>query len=287
MSNCLFAFPDRTLNASLVSGGSWSGLERLQSDERHTVAQSADLTLDSTQYVVDLGQERDLRLIVLLDHNASLAGQVRVRVGNDPTFAETLYDSGWQPFWFTAYPQGGLMWGHPDLWDGGQVAGEDYAAFPKMRYFMLTDDYSIQARFYKVEIDDQTNPAGYFAISRSIAAPCWQPQVNMNYGAQVQWDGSATVLSTSKGGKDYYAENPMRRVCNFTLDVPEVVSSAMLLEFQRKLGISREFFFVFNPDDATMTEQQRSFLATFKTLSPIDFPYFERATNAFQIREKL
>jgi len=286
MSNCLLAYPDRALTGT-ISGGSWTGLDRLQDDARGSLAQSADLSLASTQFTINLSAATDLKILAILDHNASMTAQIRVRIGNDNTFAENLFDSNWQPFWLAHYPQGGLPWGHPALWAGGPMPAEDYDAFPKCRYFVISDGYSISAQYVLVEINDAANPAGYFSLSRCILAPAWSPPINMEYGAQGGWDASLTNVTKSKGGVKFFEVNPKFRICNFTLDTTEAVGTAWLMEIQRKIGLDQELFFIFNPDDATMLEQSRSFLATMKALSAIEFPFFDRNTHAFQLEEKL
>jgi len=241
----------------------------------------------ATKFMIDLGAQIDVRVLALLDHNASPDAKIRIQVSTAANFTQDLYDSGWQPFWLPHHPQGGLPWGHPSFWDGGSCPAEDLAQFPKCRYFQLTQDYSIVARYVLVWIDDQTNPAGHFELSRCVVAPAWQPPVNMAYGAKMGWDDSATTVSTSKGGVDHFGIAPKRRVCNFTLEAPTAVGVSWFMEMQRKLGVSQELFFVYDPDDATMLEQTRSFLATRKDLSPLELPYNDRSTDSFQLREKL
>lgn len=76
MGKCLFAYPDKILNATL-SGGSWQTsmpLNNLKdsSDVRmSTKARSVDASESATQFLFDLGSLEDIRVIALLGHNAS------------------------------------------------------------------------------------------------------------------------------------------------------------------------------------------------------------------------
>jgi hypothetical protein len=311
MSNCLFAWPDYTINTTgnyfdssahaSVSGGNWSGLNRLQDDALGTKANSVDLNPASTRFIVNLcnGDPVDVKVIALIGLNAQDGCQVRVRAHSAaanisfddidlPVRAEYMvFDSGVVDFWSPYYPQGSLPWGHPSLWDGGLVPLEDLINFPRCKYFVLPNEWAAQATFVMVEIFDQHNTEGHVSLSRCFVAPAWQPPLNMLYGAQMGWDDSATSVVTSRGGVDYFEENPKHRVCNFTLETTSPVARTWFSEMQRKLGKSKELFFIFDPDDVSMVEQTASFLAYMRNNNPFTFQFFDNANMQFQLKEKL
>lgn len=288
MSNCLFAYPDRTLQAAL-SGGSWQSLlplSNLKVPELINKARTVDTQNSSTTWDEDLGSIQDVRVISLINHNASKTAIIRVRLSTGANLTNVVYDSGVIPFYTQMYPQGGLPYGHPDFWTGGVISDADLLTFPKDFYLVITGNYSIQARYARIEVFDITNPDGYFELSRCFIALAWQPGANMNYGASFGLE-TATTADTIPGGPNYYDIKKARRIANFGLEVNAAQGVSFPLEMQRKLDIHEELFFVYDPSDTTLVQKQRSFLCTMKELSPIDNPYFDANTAAYKLSEVL
>jgi hypothetical protein len=290
MSNCILAYPDRTLAAAAtLSGGSWLtgelSLQSLKDADPKKVARTTNLNTNSTKFSIDLGAVMDIRCVYLLGHNASKPASVRIRAGAVSNFSDNLYDQT-LPFYFTLYPQGGLPWGHPDAWDGGTMPDDLIDNFPKQLLAVLTSDYSLQVRYLQFDVSDAGNPAGFFQLGRCFVAPAWQPSRNLLPTATFGLE-TATTSVESRGGSDFYDVRAYRRITNFTLSLNAAQGLAQVFEMQRRLGIHDELLFVRDPDDATMVEQLRSFLCTMRELSPIENPYCDRSTAAYRLREKL
>jgi len=120
MSNAILAYGNRA-DAATLSGGNWQPslpLTNLQNRRLAKTARSTSLALANTKFDADLGQNRLVRVIALVAHNASLAALYRVRLSAVADFATTAHDTGWLPFWSVVYPFGGLPWGAPNWWTG-------------------------------------------------------------------------------------------------------------------------------------------------------------------------
>lgn len=286
MSNCILAYPDKALTASLLGGGSWQlPLAHLQEDVLNTKARSADCQITSTYWYIDLGSLTDVRVIALLNHNASPTATISIRMATDVNFNNIVYTSSVLPFYGVKYPQGGLPWGHPDLWSGGIVSATDLTKLAKQFYLVVTEEYSLQARYVDFQVTDTTNPDGYFELSRCFIAPGWQPGVNMGYGASFGRE-TATESETISGGATYFNIKKSKRTAEFILELPVAQAVSFASWMQIELDIHGELFFVFDPEDTSVLEQQRSFLATMRELTPLEYPYYNTNTVGYKLVEK-
>jgi len=289
MGNCIFAYPDRTLAATL-SGGSWLSalpLTQLQdnSDSRmSSLARSADLASGSTVILGDFGTDRDIRIFAVLRHNATSAATVRLQLYSDAGRTVQVADTGVLPLWPPFYPPGSLPWGHPAAWTGGAITTEDLAGEPLDFHHVFPAP--VVCRAFKVTFSDPANPDGYFELARLMLAPGWQSPYGFDFGSGVQWvDPSAAVKSL--GGVRYYDRKSLYRTVTGKLDLTEAVGAGWWMEMQRRLGVTGELFFVYDPDDAYQALKQRSFLASFRELSPLENPYLNRNSVAFALEEVL
>jgi len=288
MSTCLLAYPDKTPGA-VLSGGSWEPLlplDNLKTAPLIEKARTTDAASASTTWDTDLGAPTHIRLLALVDHNASPSATVRVRCSLSASFASTVYDSGVVSVYAPMHPAGGLPSGHPDASGGGTITQAELADFPQDLYFVLTTGYSIQARYVRVEIFDADNQSGYFQLARCFIAPAWQPGSNMNYGAAFDYE-SATIADSIPGGVTYYDIRTARRTVTFTLKLATAETLSQSVEMKRRLDIHGELFFVFDPDHATLVERQQSFLATIRELSPLEYAYVSTNVSAYKLAEVL
>lgn len=288
MSNCLMAYPDKTLNSTL-SGGSFEALlplNNLKTKALIDVARTTNAANASTTWDCDLGSTTHVRVLSLINHNASPSATIRVRFSTVADFSSTVYDSGTINMYSPVYPNGGLPYAHPDFYTGGVITQAELVSFPKDRYFVLTDGYSIQARYYRVEIFDSGNVDGYFQLSRCFVAPAWEPGSNMNYGAGMGYE-SATIQDGIPGSVTYYDVRKSRRFISASFELNTAQGVSFPLEMQRKLDISGELFFVFDAAHSTLVEKQQSFLCTMRELSALEYAYFDNTTIAKRFTEVL
>lgn len=275
MSNCMFAWPNRVdpsvLYAPVLSGGSWlAALPRTNVQDRRLrkVARSTNALVASTQFDIDQGVARDLRVFAILVPNATAAATVRFRLSNIAgNFAAPIYDS-------TAL----LIL--PAGLDAEQLEGMNV-------WKTIVAPATQNGRYIRVEIADAANPAGYVDVARVIAAPVYQPTINLAPGAGLGIEDLST-RQESDGGAATYREKAKRRVWAFTLeDEPETESMISQFDMQRIAGTTRQIHFVYNPDDTTHMHR-RAFLGVMRKLSPLRMPYItSRWDSGYEIAEEL
>lgn len=187
----------------------------------------------------------------------------------------------WEEVWKDAFNFGDLLFGDDSFFDL-QVSDEDAEdyLFP---YVDVAEEAFI-GRFWQFKIDNTTNPDGYIELNRIFIAPGWQPSINLSYGAGVGWTTDAQIVE-SLGGVEFIHESSKGREVRGMLDnIPEDEGLQYPFEIDRRSGLSKQVFFIFNPDD-TIHLHRRSFLGRFKILSQLEFPVFSRTSKGVEIKE--
>jgi len=290
MANCILAHPnhadDTTLNNVVFSKGSWLAghpLDNLQSPFMYKVARSTSASNEHTKFDVDLGGVRDVRVIAFPDHNLSKNATIRIRAsGTANDFDTPIYDSGTLDIYEILYTWGSLYWGHPSLWYG-KISSEDLAGYRQGWYEVLST--VVNARHWRFEITDTSNTDGFVQLSRLFIAPGWQPtDVNMSYGSNHGMD-DPSKKTKSVGGTNYIDRRELYRTAQIVFrDMDEDEGLTGPHDIMRKLGVKDQLYFIWNPDD-TLHKHRRAFLATMRSLSAIEYPYFDRVATAFQLEE--
>ena len=293
MSNVLFAFPNRSDAAAVtLSGGSWTTslpLTNLQDRRLARVARSADASLTSTQFDVDLGTELYLRVAALPGSGQlSTASKWRIRGSSDNTFADaslTVFDSGFVDIYPIIYPSGVLNFGDPG-WFDGKLAIVDYTNTGYRVEPQIIISPIATAQYWRVEIDDTANSDGYVDLGRLFLSYAYEPTVNMRNGFSFGWETSSTVTETD-GGASYHNDRPRRRLMEFIIpQLPQNEALVRGFEMLRQLGTSGQLYIVFDADD-TEHMGRRAYLGTLADLDPLKFPYNARADQGFAVREEL
>lgn len=251
------------------SGGSWSGslpLTNLQNRRLSKVARSTNALAASTQFDVNLGVARAVGVMALPKHNFTTAATVRVRGSTVSNFASTVYDSGTVAGW----PAG--------------VTAEDAVGINIP--FWLCPATAQTARYWRFEVTDTANPAGYIELGRVVLAGAYVPAYAPDYGAGTGLE-SDTVRTVTDGGGALYDVRPIRRTHRFTIgDLAESEAFGTAWKMQRLLGTSGQFFFLWDGDDTTY-KHERSFLAVLRQLSPIEYVGPSLNSTAYEIVEEL
>ena len=286
MANCIFAFPNLADEASL-SGGSWLAglpLANLQDGQRSKITRSSDDALASTIINADFTTSRVMRVISVLSHNLSVEALIRVRFGDDVTFAADNFDSGWVDAYAPIYPSGVLSFGEPGFWDGKIPQSELDLGYP-FDYHII-DTTGLAGRYLRIEFDDTANVDTYVEIGRLVVSLGYQPTINMQTGLEIGWQTSTSRTETD-GGVTFHNERARRRFMNFTIPQnTEDESLVRAFEIQRRQGTHDPFVFVYDPSD-TYHLNRRAFLATLETISLLAFPHATRADAPFSIIEEL
>lgn len=202
---------------------------------------------------------------------------------NSGDYTTPLYDSGSVNGVPRIYDFGTLPLGHPSFWTGKPTEEERRQnVYP----IVSIPTNTVLARFWRFRFTDTSNIMSCLRLSRLFLMNTYQPTVNAAYGAStgLQTD---TARETSLGSIDTYDVREVRRVQGFVLEnLSETEALTNALDLQRKLGINKQTFFVFNPED-TSHMHRRAYTCTLGNLNPMLYPYFDRMNAGFETREVL
>jgi hypothetical protein len=260
-------------DAAVLSGGSWRStlpLANLQDPLLAAAARSTDETVASTQLQADMGAGgRAVRVAALVRHNLRSAAQWRVRASDSSDMSSPLYDSGWLAVWGPQWPVGLLPLGHPNagtrLLTDAQIDALDP---PRDAVHVLPAE--VLARYWRVELDDESNVDGYVQVGRLVLAPQYMPTYNFSVGAEFGFvDG--TEVGESLTGVRYYDVRPKARSLSMQFtNLPDAEAVAVLRELQEELGQAGQLYVVQAQSD-TVHLQRRSFLANLRQLSAVSY----------------
>lgn len=272
------------VDAGQLSGGNWLAalpLANLQNRIIGKVARSQGLDLGSTQLRFNAVDRRAMRTIGLVGHNFSLSAKYRVRISNLADFSTLEHDSGWVDFWPALQTTESLPWAAENWWSGR------YTERDRMGYTwtaIYTLPFQLYSQYVSIEIDDVGNGAGFVQFGRLFIGDAWQPRTNMLLGAGLGWQ-SNTEVQEAISGAEFFAEKRPYRLARFTtgfMGEDEAFGSAF--DIKRRVGISGEVIFVFDPED-TIHALRRQFYGRLRELSLIEYPYPRLTSTPWEIKE--
>jgi hypothetical protein len=265
MKNIIIGY-NNLIDAAALSGGSWNASLPLSNLQDRAASASAPIYLSkvarstnddaaSTLINIDLGSAKSVQAFGAIATNISASGATyRLRLGNDNTFAVTLYDSG-------TVAADAMT---PDL-----IRGLDSA---------------VTVRYGRLEITDTSNASGYVQIGRLFIGPALAPADNYSKGAELGYKSNSGV-ARSLGGVRHYDARQGERLFSFALDwLTEAEAHNQALELQRICDIVGEVLLIRDPEDTTYN-QRRHFLGTLQQLSPIKNPYLTLHQAGFEVLE--
>lgn len=163
----------------------------------------------STQFAVDLGMQCNVGLIAFAGLRATSMGLLRVKAGNDSTFASNVYDSGVVPTWPVDSTAGEL-----DAWDRWTLNGvyleDEYIALGMPRVFI--PPARIGVRYIKVEIKD-TTAVTPLTIGCFGAYDVWEPPVNFDYKWELTPVDDSAITRVPRGST-FIDQRGIRRKLN-------------------------------------------------------------------------
>lgn len=287
MANMILGFPNR-IDESTLSGGSWVStlpLTNLKDRRLSKVARSTDDANASTKFDIALTKDRYVKLICLVKNNFSVDATYRIYGSTVSNFATTVYDSGVLDVWEAIYATIDLEWEDDNFWDGKPTTEylDDLAENSSLNLIHILPTIT-NARYWRVEIYDTTNPDGYVEIGRVFIAGQWQVTNNILYGASLGYE-SETSVDSSLDNTEYFDVRKSYRIFKFELESYTYDEGhTKLLDISRQVGLDKEVFVVPDPDD-TMLMTYRAFLGRLNTLSPIQYPYFDTNRAAYEVKE--
>lgn len=286
MANVLLAWGNRA-DVATLSGGSWNAslpLVNLQTRQVQKVARTTNALLASTQFVADMGSAKSINCVALVVHNMSATALVRITACSNSGFTSPEYQSAWIEVWPAGViPISQLEWEDDNFWLG-TMTQEARAGYNSPFLHILPSSQFL--RYWKIEVDDTFNPAGYVNFGRLFMAQSWQPLRNMTYGANLGYD-DPTEIVTSLTGAEYFDVRGKYRLHKFDLDfLSKEEVHQQIFEMQRLSGTSAEVLVVPDKDDS-ITFVQRSFVGRLKSLSPVVQNHLAYYTTSIEIKELL
>ena len=142
------------------------------------------------------------------------------------------------------------------------------------------------ARYWRIDINDLGNTAGYIEIGRAFFADSWQPIRNISNGCELAWN-SRTAVEEAAGGAEYFDQRQPYRTFRGSLDWLDQDEALMgAMELQRRMDVWGEVLFLLDPANMTYRRQQ-SFLARLRELTPLEYPYYNAHRMAVHLKEIL
>lgn len=273
-------------DAATLSGGSWTTalpLANLQTRTQSKVARTTNAAIGSTLFNVDFGVASTIvRLVGLWRHNLSTGALYRVTAGTTAGGSD-VYNSDWQSVWPSVFLPQDVEW-EADNWWTGALTQAEAAGYP----FALLHDVgrNTLARYWRVEINDTANTAGYIEIGRLWMGPLWSPSRQYSFGATLVWEPRSEE-ERSLGGVLYFDEQPAVRVFSFDLAAAsDIEAFGTLLDVQRLARNDREVVVIPDPDD-TPRRFKRDMLGRLRKSNPLAQIAHGYQSAGFEVEELL
>lgn len=244
-----------------LTAGSWSlPLSTLRDRRPGRKARSSNALRASTLMRVDLGAARALRMLALTHTNLSPAALYRITWYGD-AFITPAGNTGWLAI--PGYPQADPDFLGASIW---HLWGAD-----------------VTARYWQIELDDETNPAGYLEAGRLFMPTTWEPPYNYDNNSNSDELVPNTPRQNSLGGVGYFNRRTPARTLKFAFGVLPAEEMAVVRRIRRLANLDRQVVIVPDPNDAA-DFHERNFLATVRQPSAISL-FSLYATTGFELIE--
>lgn len=268
MANLLLASPEAIELATLTAGSAQAAWPAANLQSQVPSKRWRSATLSNAYIVADLGAAQAIDTIALTGHNLTGAAAWQIR-GAD-TQANLTASPGYDSGSVSAWPATGKP---AESWDGG---------LPSLLHLGAAETW----RWWRVDLSDAGNAAGYLEAARLVVAGAWQPALNLQVGAiGPDWDDLSTHADAA-GGQQWPLDRGRRRFVEFSLlsaaDTDEMYDQAF--ELVRRRGRAKDVLFVLDPDD-TKHRHRRMFCGLLRDLAPINLPNLGYHEKRFRIVE--
>jgi hypothetical protein len=255
------------VDSATLTGGSWEAslpLSNLKDSRLALVARTTAATTTAGTISIDLGTEKRIRAIGLVNHNLNTAATIRVLAGTTSGFTSATYNSG------------AVL-----AWPSGTTSEEMTYARPT---WALALDST--ARYWRIEITNNSNPAGFLQVGRLFISGGFVPSINYATSAVLNYE-TDTSFEKSLGGAEFASIRPLRRVMRFSFAaLPHAEAFGSALEITRQSATHREVLII--PDSAdTANLHRRNFMGRLRQLSPVEQPFSLYGSTGYEVSELL
>ena len=194
------------------------------------------------------------------------------------------YQTAWTSVWPAGMvPQTLLEWEEDNFWLG-TLSAEQRSSFQSPYLHLLATQQFY--RYWRVEIDDAANSAGYVQIGRVFISPIWSPAVNFAWGDELAYEDTSPS-TTALSGTQYFDNRPKPRVARLKFEaLSKTEALDVALQIDRTLGISGELLQVPDRADAARIPAT-AFLATMRQTTPVVSVLADTYTKSYELREIL
>lgn len=261
MSSVYISYPNLIDSAASIYGGSWGGtLARIGTRKFGEVARTVGTSSVASVIVVDLGAAKTIAVVALAAHNLSAAAQWRLKLGTSVPGGTDAHDSGEQPCWSI-------------------TPGPGYCVL----YSLPT---AVTARYLRIEISDELNPAGAIEIGRAFVGGKFQPALDAQRGGfAAQVDDKSEVVAMDNDAETFAVRRKVRSH-SFTLQAATDEEGDSAHELMMSAGLTGEVFFCPFPSDPARA-QRYGFIGRMRQLSPVEWPYKGYRSLAFSVKESI
>lgn len=281
MKNVIHVFYDNKIKTATLSGGSWTlPLANLKTSKLKQVSRSNGVTTDSTQFNVALSTASPIKGLMLGPTNLTPNAMVKVTKYTNSNFTGEEWTTGWLSASYTRYAFGEMPWGTAYLYPGFIL--NQY--LDRQPWAIITFDERVSGLYWKVEIDDTANPAGYVDIGLAFFSDAFAVNRSYDYSS-----GGLSLLdqsfsSETLGGTKVFwrRKNKRKWQCQISyLKNSEAFRS--YLHMINLAGYDDEIFVI--PDPSSEYIQERSFLGTFTQIDSVSQPLPDRVNVGFSVEE--
>lgn len=220
----------------------------------------------SPAVVIDLGSAGAINLVGLFATNTTSAATWRIRAAASEAnlTASPGYDSGSVAAW----PETGMA--------------TDWPAVNLIHWLTAAQTF----QWWRIDLADAGNPAGYLQAGRVYVAAAWQPTRNLQRGWSIEpQDESETFRA--QGGQEYDEIRPQRRIAKFRLAfLSEDELYDNVFEIDRRQGRTGDVFVMRDPTHASHLHKQ-SVYGTLKGSEPAVNQAALIFEKSYQVRELL
>lgn len=180
-----------------------------------------------------------------------------------------VYDSGW----LCQYPTG---------------ATSETLAGMNVPHALVIPSTQTAFRYCSVQVDDESNTAGYVDLGRLYISGGYQASVNMAQGAEQEFETASEAQDTD-GGAVVVTERPVKRVKRFTNpQLPESEAETTVHDMMRQLGIVGQFWFEWNPTDTSADYlHRRSMFCRYRAPGKIQHAFHTYFSASHELVEEL
>lgn len=278
MGNSVLAY-DNQIELATLSGGAWTlALNNLKTKPLSQIARTTNALVGSTTFSAALPSPSLLGLLSLEGTNLSIAATYRWRTFSDAGQTAMLYDSGT----LALYPANTIVLPQsvtpPGSWTGLPTLAEIARFQRAIRHVIPVPHY---AQYFRLDITDTANTAGYIQAGRAFAGRSLRPEVNLSHGTTFQPIPRTEVLRAVSGEK-FFSRKRADYAIAFSFDYLSEAEAMQALDLAVLCDLEGDVVFIWDPDEIA-SRFRKSIYGQLGRVDPIRYPNLIYRSAAFQV----